>query len=115
MAEGGEALAREMINREERGADNENLVEIFISMVVQSENPMDGESESSVTGEDDEIFRLMFNFTKMSFEMITLRFNELMDQLDSEDFDEKFKKTHQRKRKYLWVVTSSQNNLCMLC
>ena len=91
MAEGGEALAREMINREEGGADNENLVENFISIVVQSENPMDGESESSVSGEDEN-FRPMFNFTKMTFEMITSRFNDLMDQFDSEDFDEKFKK-----------------------
>ena len=114
-----------MINREERGADNENLVENFIiSMMVQSENPMNGESESSVSGEDDENFRPkrsfepMFNFTKMSFEMITLRFNELMDQLNSEDFDEKFKELFKErenicrwlqalKRTYEWCVEVS--------
>ena len=116
MAEGGEALAREMINREERGANNENLVENFISMVVQSENPMDGESESSVSGEEDENFppkRSFLNFVKKSFEMITSGFNELLDQFDSKDFDEKFKKLiKERENIYDWLQALKTTYTC---
>ena len=54
------------------------------SFVYKMEVPLDGVDE-------DEIFFPVFDFVKMSFEKIIFRFNELVQQLDSLDFDQKFK------------------------
>ena len=81
MAEGGEVVDREREYEGERGADAENLVESFLC-----------KTEVPSRVDEDEDFSFVVDFLKMTFEKVSSRFNELLQELNSVDFGEKFKK-----------------------
>ena len=93
MAEGGEVVDRVREYRGEREADGENLIESFLC-----------KTEVPLRVDEDEDFSLVVDFLKMTFEKVSSRFNELLQELNSVDFGEKFKKlVKEREDIHRWV------------
>ena len=93
MAEGGEVVDRVREYRGEREADGENLIESFLC-----------KTEVPLRVDEDEDFSLVVDFLKMTFEKVSSRFNELLQELNSVDFGEKFKKlVKEREDIHGWV------------
>ena len=103
MAEGGEVVVRE--NRGERGADGENLIESFL---CKTEVPLHGVDED----EDFSEFSPVVIFLKTTFEMIASRFNELIQEFNSVDFEEKFKKLIKERENIIGWMESFKTIYC---